>query len=37
MIADLNMAGLHQGYLVLSGPTIRETWGHDMDVPDIML
>jgi len=37
MIADLIMAGLQEGYFVLRRPTMPETWGHDMEVPDIML
>jgi hypothetical protein len=37
MIADLIMAGLQAGYFVLRRPTMPATWGHDMEVPDIML
>lgn len=37
MIADLIAAGLHEGYKVLKRPTMPETWGHDIDVPEIEL
>jgi hypothetical protein len=37
MIADLIMAGLHLGYLLLTRPVMPDTCGQDMEVPDIML
>lgn len=37
MIADLIAAGLQSGCMVLRRPAMPETWGHDIEVPDIML
>jgi hypothetical protein len=37
MIADLIADGLKVGFLDLMLPARPETWGHDMEVPDIML
>ena len=34
MMADLMAAGLHSGWSVRRRPTMPETCGHDMDVPD---
>ena len=34
IIADLMAAGLHLGFRVLRRPTMPETWGQDMDVPE---
>ena len=35
MIADFIAAGLQSGCRLLRRPTIPETCGHDMEVPDI--
>ena len=37
MIADLIAAVLHVGYKALNSPTMPETWGHDIDVPETEL
>ena len=37
IIADLIDAGLQVGWRVLRRPTMPETWGHDIEVPDIEL
>jgi len=37
MIADLIAAGLQSGWTDLSSPTSPATWGHDIEVPDIVL
>lgn len=37
MIADRIAAGLQSGWRDLRRPTIPETWGQDMDVPETML
>lgn len=37
MIADLIAEGLQSGWRVLRRPTMPETCGHDIDVPDTEL
>jgi hypothetical protein len=37
MIADLIAEGLHVGFLDLMLAARPETWGHDIEVPHIML
>ena len=37
MIADLIADGLQLGWRVLRRPTTPATWGHDMDVPDMVM
>lgn len=37
IIADLIAAGLQSGWRVLRRPTMPETWGHDIEVPDTEL
>lgn len=37
IIADLIAAGLQSGCTLLRRPAIPETWGQDIEVPDIML
>jgi len=34
IIADLIAAGLHLGWSVLRRPTMPDTWGHAIEVPD---
>lgn len=37
MIADLTAAGLQLGWRDFTSPTRPATWGHDIEVPDIIL
>jgi hypothetical protein len=37
MIADLIAEGDHDGYKLLARAAIPVTWGHAMEVPDMML
>lgn len=37
MMADLIAAELQSGYSVFRRPTTPETWGQDIDVPELML
>ena len=37
IMADLMAAGLHFGWRALRRPTMPETWGQDIEVPDIVM
>lgn len=36
-MADLMAAGLHSGWRFLRRPTMPETWGQDIEVPDMVM